>query len=334
MPKRISSTPHLDAWMQDLLRLRAEIEKWCRQNKIPNEKLDPASAPPKEPEWHHTDPGTIPRWLLKKKGEKKAAKSGPPDQTANDRLDELLEIIWADPDIWQFVHDGDDPDGIWFYISQSYGLRFPKLPIPLWRELAAHPESHARLFRFGRDTGEISFDGGSDFRIVWLSLQNRLPEQALGQVFWKYLYEPNLDHRYVIASLQLSLAELDALRLAAQSFAKELEWCERNEGVVPPQSAPKPGHRPPSLQRARTVEAMVKALLENPRLSDDELAGASQNDPKDDRRKMAADARRLVECREGKWVAKYSESRDGRIIGRKPPRTAKCAPQGSSTSRK
>jgi hypothetical protein len=240
----------------------------------------------------------------------------------------LLELLWADVNLWQSIHDGDSPSQIGSYISQKHGLRFPMIPLAVWREIARRPESRNRLFQFHRDASviigrEIHLHGGGDFLTVWHGLESKLSNADLGGLFWEFLFYPALDHRHAIAGRQFSVNELEALRLAALKFATELKWCAANPNIVPPPLAANPSHRKSGIERARSIEQMVAKLLKNPALSNYQLAGSSPTDPKDAALKIAATARKLVELRECKSVINYSERRAGRTIGRKPSRFPK-----------
>ena len=246
------------------------------------------------------------------------------------RVDELLELLWADVNLWQRIHDGDDGLNNSSYIQRKHGLRFPSIPLAVWREIATRLKARDRLFRFHRDESivsgsEIRLHGACDFRTVWTELLPKMPENILGELFWSYLFEPALDHRHLIAQHQLSPDQLKTLRVAAFKFAAELNWCAANPGIVPPPLASNPRHRKSDVDRTRAIEALVKKLIENPDLSNYELAGSKASDPKDAALKIAATARRLVELRECKSVARYSELRAGRTIGRKPRRHSKTA---------
>ena len=313
--EKTASTPHLDAWVQQTLQRHVEIQEWCQQFKASHKRSEAPVTASQDGGVSHSDP----QKLLPAARQLAGDLSTSFGTTAAARLDELLEILWADVNLWQCIRDADSPFEISYYISQKHGLRFPEIPVAVWIEIGSRPKSRDYLFRLHRDHGEIQLDGASDFYIVGCALQSKLPPESLGSLFWNYLSNPALDHRHIIAALRLSPDQLETMRLAATKFASELKWCAGNPNIVPPPLASNPKHRAGSVERARAIEAMVTKLLINPSLSNYRLAGSSSANPKDTELKIAAAARQLVELREGKPVARYSARRNGRTIGHKPP---------------
>jgi hypothetical protein len=123
--KKTASTPHLDGWFEQTLKQRAEVEEWGRQNNLPRKKPVDSVSDLKGGQVHHSDPQKL--FVAGRKSAGSAAASI--DVTAKDRLDELLEMLWADVHLWQSIHDEDSPSEISLYISQKHGLRFPAIPL-------------------------------------------------------------------------------------------------------------------------------------------------------------------------------------------------------------
>jgi len=65
-PAETSNTPHLDAWIQQTLKFRAEVEEWCQQNKISTKKPEPTSLDPEDSGVHSTRPYKLPSSALPK----------------------------------------------------------------------------------------------------------------------------------------------------------------------------------------------------------------------------------------------------------------------------
>jgi hypothetical protein len=321
-----TGTPYLDSWFHQVLKQRAAVEEWSKQNKIPDKKSEASVWDSKYSRGSPRDPQKQRTSARQRAGNKCASV----EVTAENRINELLELLWADVNLWQSIHDEDSPSDISLYISKKHGLRFPAIPLAVWREIACRPDLRERLFQFHRDenaiTGsEITIHGDADFLTVWCGLDNKLSGDALGNLVWQFLFYPAHDHRHLIAALRLSVDELEFFRLAAKKFAAAVQWCAANPGILTQQLASNPSHRNSGIERARSIEAMVAELLNSPSKSNYRLAGSSSSDPKDAALKMAAVARRLVELREFKRVAQYSELRAGRTIGRKPRRHSKTA---------
>jgi len=237
-------------------------------------------------------------------------------KSAHERISELLEILWADIQLWKLVAKYKPPEDIAADIHRRYGLKFPPLPVAAWRQMAWSPQKRELLFNRLRIGFSSKFDD-----IAFRELRQKLPPTLAGDLLFEYLYEPGSDHLNVLASQKLSPPTLAYLRRAVAKLLNNISWCQRNPGLIPPRLAPAPRHRAKTVERARKIEEMVNRLLDNPALSDYELAGDV-----DAFRKVAAEARQLVELREGEAVKRYSEQRDGRVIGRKPRRTRKIRP--------
>jgi hypothetical protein len=308
-----SPTPELDGWIERTVREKQEIASLIAG-------LTKVKNPPKtQPKLHlrYEAPthqfGTQPVDPLSKvtgldkllgfampRAPRSIAKLKPEDE----RKAELLEILWADPKLWELVA-GNKPLGqIVDYCRQHYGFEFPPLPPVVWRQMVWRPQKRATLFQ----VSGVRFARGRDLN-TFLELE--------------YLEEPGLSHLHRLASQKLNARALAYLRQAVQKLAQDLAWCERHPGVIPPPLAPTLPHRTPDINRARKVEKMVARLLKDPDLSDYQLGGGD-----DAKRKMAAEARTLVELREGEVVKRYSENRGSRIIGRKPRRVSKITIRG------
>lgn len=227
---------------------------------------------------------------------------------ADERISELLEILWADVLLWKSVAKYMPPEDIAAFIRRRYGLKFPPLPVAVWQQMVWQPQKRETLFNLLH----IGFNTEVDWGAL-RELGQKLPPKLAGELLFKYFYSPGSDHTNVLASQNISLHALAYMRKAVVKLLKNISWCEQNPGLIPPDFAPAPRHRSKDVERVRKIEEMVKRLLENPALSDYELAGGV-----DALRKVAANARQLVELREREAVKRYSELRDGRIFGRKP----------------
>jgi hypothetical protein len=234
------------------------------------------------------------------------------------RLKEMLEIVWADTGLWKRVRANAEAGDISAYLLSRYGLNFPPWPALAWTQMVFNPDKRDVLFQ----RWSICYEGRADPNALD-ELKKKLPDILAGKLVWAFLASPAFDHRDVIASQRVSASTLNYLQTALGKLYKAIAWCIDNPGVVPSQSAPKPVHRPPDVGRARLIEKMVRLLLENPRLTDKELADGNAAITAQQGRKLAAEARILVELRELRTVKRYSEIRDGRVVGRKPSRTSK-----------
>ena len=311
-----SGTIHFNEWIEETIKHRKEVQEWYRQNNINYHPPEKTQAIPGVYQLRPTDKQIDIKYLRKDS-------EAIPELTAETRIGELLELLWADPDFWQIIHDGEDIFFINSYIARKYGLCLPIIPVGVWREIAKSNHLRDRLFKFHRDDGEIRLDGGGDRTSLGFAWNTKLTQEDLGRLLWDFLVYPGLDHRHTVAALRWPINQLEALRLATQRLERALIWSTANPGVIPPPFASNPRHRKGDIGRVRAVEEMVKRLLKNPELSNYHLAGSTPCDPMDSVLKIVAVARRLMELREGKAVRRYSEQRDGKTIGRKPRRPKK-----------
>jgi hypothetical protein len=237
-------------------------------------------------------------------------------QSADARIAELLDILWADIRLWKSVAKKLPPQEIAADIHRWYGLQFPEIPVAAWNQMVRQPQKRKILFNLLHIGFGTEADNGSI-----QELNQKLPPKLAGKLLYEYLLSPGSTHSNLLASQEFSPAALACLRKAAVRLCEGISWCEKHPGLIPPTLAPAARHRPKEVARARTIEQMVKRLLDNPALSDYGLAGKNASN-----RKLAAEARQLVELREGQAVERYSELRDGKVIGRKPRRLRKIRP--------
>ena len=237
-------------------------------------------------------------------------------QSADARIAELLEILWADIRLWKSVAKKLPPQEIVADVHRWYGLQFPEIPVAAWNQMVRQPQKREILFNLLH----IGF-GTEDENIAIQELNQKLPPKLAGKLLYEYLLSPGSTHSNLLAAQEFSPAVLACLRKAVVKLRDGIAWCQKNPGLIPPTLAPSPRHRPRDVERVRFIEQMVKRLLDNPALSDYGLAGKNASN-----RKLAAEARQLVELREGQAVERYSELRDGKVIGRKPRRLRKIRP--------
>ena len=180
-----------------------------------------------------------------------------------------------------------------------------------------HPQKREKLF--GLHHYHIDFDEQRDEDAL-RDLRKNLPSELAGELLWRYLRSPGTSHLHLLASQELEPSTLVYLRKAFRKLVKDIEWCQEHPGIVPSEIAPNPRHAPKDVKRAREIEELVQRLLSDPSLSDCELAGLPVKLASRYKREMAAEARRLVELRQGEEIKRYSQPLGNYTIGRKPRR--------------
>jgi hypothetical protein len=241
-----------------------------------------------------------------------------PESAASDftpsevRIRELQEIFWADVSLWRLVAAHAAAGRISEYLRQRYGLEMRPVPSTVWKEMVRDSQKRFELF----ELIGIRFAANSDPEVC-NELYQKLPIPILAQLLSEYVRKPARSHRYHLASQNLSREASACLIKAVSMLLKDLRWTERNPDIIPPESAPQPPYRQKGVERARQIEKMVTRLWLDPTLSDYELARTNKENF-DALRKIAAEARRLFELREGFTAQCYAENRNGRVVGRKP----------------
>jgi hypothetical protein len=240
----------------------------------------------------------------------------PTHQTAasrEERISELLEILWNDVTLWQLVQSEAPPEKISKHILGKYDLDFPPLSPSVWREMVLNLQKRDVLMQL---LG-IDFATRSDKKAL-KDLRKNLPPDVLVILAWKYLRAPGLSQAHVLASLGLDTSTLLYLGEPLLTLKKDVDWCHRHPGMVPKETAPRPQHRLKEVKVARLIEKLVKRLVQDGTISDYELSRGEDGVPRRNVMKHAATARRLAKVRERAAVEHYAKKRDGRTVGRKP----------------
>lgn len=237
---------------------------------------------------------------------------------ASDRIKQLLTILWSDCDFWARVSKGHFFIDLFFYVQLKYRLSVPLMPSEDWKRMASErhlrdrvfdimSKQHWRLIPLGRILGE-----GEEEKMVAL--------------FKEVLDSGAFDNKALIATKELPIVVLELLRETAQGLASDIDWVLKNPGQARPQVVRNEPGRPPTLEHARRLEAMIGLLRVSPSSSDRQIAqhylkkndpqtwkmihdreatGKSLKDPLQTLRKDAGEARQLAQLRDGVKVAHY-----------------------------
>lgn len=323
-------TPELDEWIR---RLENERKADAASAMVPKQgrpkRLRKSSEPtiPREAPTHKFNKNDFNMWVddIWDFGLPAPPESVGTLRTEKERLAELMEILWADTTLWKQVANNAPPEAIAGDIRKRYGLLFRPLPPIVWQQMVLRPEKRMRLFQLL----DVQFLHGADKDALRM-LFEKLPPPVAGNLLWEYFFGPAQSHLDRLASFKLDRHTLAYLGKSINKLVAEVAWCKRNPGVIPPPLAPHPRHRAQDVKRARDIEQMVTRLLENPALTDSKMGQEYAKKQKSEDygttgRKLAAQARNLVQWREGKAVVRYTAKCGGRVFGRKPPRSAKAA---------
>lgn len=244
-----------------------------------------------------------------------------PLKSVEERLGELEEILWADVKFWKRVAAGYSAAELSGYIRDHYGLDFPAWSTLVWQQMVQQHQKRDKLLSLSRICFTAQRNEG-ELR----DLGKKLPPILAGELVWEHLLARGLRHTHVLASVGLEPTSLGILINALRKLTTDAEWCQAHPGVVPPRLAPNPRHAPKDVVCVRAVERFVERLLNDLTLTNVDLAKLPIGGTYDARLKWAGQARDLVQYRENAAVKRYSEQREGRIIGRKPRRFRKAAP--------
>ncbi len=242
----------------------------------------------------------------------------PEFRLANERLYELLEILWADPRLWRRIRNSSEPKPGVDFIAQAYGLQFPVIPKAVWLELANALRARKSFFEKLISMWSIGYRPVYREDVIQ-ELERKIPRYLAGDLLWEYIESEFPRQTFVVASQQFSPAALHVLDQVLKHIRDDVQWCLAHPGQILPELAPQGKGRPPDPQKALDVEQMVAWLFEDPTLSDGELARGFDGKSNPTRRKLASTARQLVKWRHGFDPRHYVETKDGKTIGRRPP---------------
>ena len=167
-----------------------------------------------------------------------------------------LENLWVDAAFWKLVRAEEGAARLRGHILSEHSLVVPPISAGVWLEAVRQQRSRSALFSaLARDHRRIAGFALLERRAI---IETELQEKKFPRIFYKYLTNPRLDGKHLLASAGFSESSIQAIASAVARLAEDAAWCLKNPGKIPDGVLKQKRGRPADVNTARRIELLVE----------------------------------------------------------------------------